>query len=111
MVCHGVNIEEQSSVTHVQVLLSICQLIVFNTLGRKKQNALATHHSKTREPPLPVYLGVPLHNKTRKHGLVEALYDLGLSVSYDRVLEISIDVGTKICHYYGRLNAVCPPQL
>ena len=43
---------------------------------------------------------------TRKQDLVEMLYDLGLSVSCDRVLEISMDVGTKICNYYNRLKSV-----
>ena len=70
-----------------------------------------TRHNKSRESPLPVYLGVFLHNKTRKRELVDMFYELGLSVSYDRVLEISTDQGTKICKYYDRLNTVCPPQL
>ena len=52
-----------------------------------------------------------MHTKTRKRALVESLYELGLSVSYDRVLEISTDVGTKICEFYDRLKTVCPPQL
>ena len=42
---------------------------------------------------------------------MENLYELGLSVSHDRVLEISTDVGTKICKFYDRLKTVCPPQL
>ena len=58
-----------------------------------------------------MFLGVFLHNKTSKRELVDTLYELGLSVSYDRVLEISTDLDTKICQYYDRLNTVCPPQL
>ena len=60
---------------------------------------------------LPVYLGILMHTKTRKRALVESLYELGLSVSYDRVLEISTDVGTKICEFYDRLKTVCPHSL
>ena len=111
MICHGTNITEQSLVTQRQAILSICQLIVFNSLAHSGKQTQATRHNKSREPPLPVYLGVLLHTKTRKRALVEVLYDLGLSVSYDRVLEISTDVGTKICKYYDKLNTVCPPQL
>ncbi len=111
MICHGANITEQSLVSKSQAPLSICQLILFNCLGRSEKHVQRTRHNKSREPPLPVYLGVLLHTKTRKRDLVEMLYDLGLSVSYDRVLEISTDVGTKICNYYNRLNTVCPPQL
>ncbi len=47
---------------------------------------------------------------TRKRNLVDTLHELGLSVSYDRVLEISTDLGSKICKYYNRLDTVCPPQ-
>ena len=110
MLCYGANITEQSLVSQTQALLSICQLIVFNSSvpsGMKKHR----RHSKFREPPLPVYLGVLLHNKTRKRGLVDTFHDMGLSISYDRVLEISTDIGTKICECYDRMNTVCPPQL
>lgn len=60
---------------------------------------------------MPVYLGVMLHTKTRKRELVDTLYDLGLSVSYDRVLEISSEFGYKLCSLYHREKAVCPPKL
>lgn len=111
MLCDGANITQQSRSTQNQAQLSICQLIVFNSLLRRKKQTPMTRHNKSREPPLPVYLGVFLHNKTRKRELVDTLYELGLSVSYDRVLEISTDLGTKICKYYDSLNTVCPPQL
>ena len=52
-----------------------------------------------------------IHTKTRKRELVDQLFDLGLSVSYDRVLEISTELGNKVCHYYQTQKAVCPPQL
>ena len=61
--------------------------------------------------PLAIYLGVMIHTKTRKRELVDQLFDLGLSVSYDRVLEISTELGNKVCHYYQTQKAVCPPQL
>ena len=111
MLCDGANIKEQSLTTQNQAQLSICQLIVFNSLLRRKKKTLMTRHNKSRELPLPVFLGVFLHNKTRKRELVDKFHELGLSVTYDRVLEISTDLGTKICKYYDRLNTVCPPQL
>ena len=60
-------------------------------------------HSKYCEPPLPVYLGILLHTKTGKYDLVEQFLDMGLSVSYDRVIKISSDVGTAICKCYVKL--------
>ena len=52
-----------------------------------------------------------IHTKTRKQGLVDTLFDLGLCMSYDRVLDISTELGNKICHHYAVHKAVCPPQL
>lgn len=52
-----------------------------------------------------------IHTKTRKRALVDTLFDLGLSISYDRVLGISTELGNKILHHYEVEKAVCPPEL
>ena len=39
------------------------------------------------------------------------MFDLGLSISYDRVLEISTAMGNCVCEQYHRDGAVCPPNL
>ena len=70
-----------------------------------------TRHDKSREPPLPIYIGTLMHNKTRKRELVKKMFELGLSVSYGLVLEISTEAGTAISRHYEQLDAVCPPQL
>jgi len=49
--------------------------------------------------------------KPRKCQVVDSLYELGLSISYDQVLEISSDLGNKICLHYMREKAICPPKL
>ena len=56
------------------------------------------------------HVGVMLHTKTRKRDLVDTMYQLGLSISYNRVLEISTELG-NICHHYHVTNGVCPPEL
>ena len=78
---------------------------------RKNHSSSIIRHNQERETPLPIYLGVLIHTKTRKRELVEILYELGLSVSYSRVLGISTELGNKICHHYKITNAVCPPEL
>ena len=52
-----------------------------------------------------------LHSKTQKRELVDKLFELGLSVSYDRVLNISTELGNKVCHHYETKGVVCPPEL
>ena len=78
---------------------------------RENQHSLRTKRSQVRETPLPIYLGVLVHTKTRKRELVDRLYELGLSISYDRVLTISAELVDNICHYYEMEKAVCPPEL
>ena len=52
-----------------------------------------------------------VHSKTRKRELVDILFSLGLSISYDRVLSISTELGNKVCYHYQHENVACPPKL
>ena len=52
-----------------------------------------------------------IHTKIQKRELVDNLYELGLSISYDHVLEISAKLGNKICHWCMMEKAICPPKL
>lgn len=60
---------------------------------------------------MPVYLGVLIHTKTHRRDLVDELYRLGLSISYDRVLSILSELGNNICRYFLLEGAVSPPKL
>ena len=52
-----------------------------------------------------------IHTKTRKRSVLDALFNLGLCISYDRVLDISTALGNTVCHNYEMQAAVCPPNL
>ena len=52
-----------------------------------------------------------LHAETRKRGLIGKLYDLGLSIHYDRVLELSTEMGNKVCTHFESEGVVCPLEL
>lgn len=103
MILFGPNIESQTSISanQRQKALTLGQLAVFNCV-QCTARGISSRHSKKREPPLPVYIGAMIHTKTRKRGLIDKMFHLGLSVSYDRVLQISTDLGntiTKVCNY------------
>ena len=42
---------------------------------------------------------------------IDKLYYLGMCVSYDRLLQISTDMGNKACADYQQTGDVCPPKL
>ena len=58
-----------------------------------------------------MYLGLSAHAKTRSRELVDNLYDLGLSVSYDRVMSISTNLGNGVCRRFEEEKVVCPTNL
>ncbi|CAG2200415.1 unnamed protein product [Mytilus edulis] len=57
---------------------------------------LSNRHMKDHEPPDCAYLGIMIHCKTRKRDLVDTFCKLGLSVSYNRVLEISTSMANEV---------------
>jgi hypothetical protein len=61
--------------------------------------------------PLPIYIGVMLYAATRKKSIIDRLFDLGLCVLYDRVLNLTDDLAAAVCKFYTDQNVVCPPQL
>ena len=55
-------------------------------------------HDREREAPLPLYLGLLLHNKTWERELIANLFHNGLSVSY-RDLQLSRDEANRAIDY------------
>ena len=83
MVLNGTNINTQlSSASVPQPTLSLAQLLMFNCSVRRRENvtACSTKHNQERETPLPIYLCVMVHTKTRKRELVDTLYGMGVSL-------------------------------
>ena len=48
-----------------------------------------------------------MHKLTRE--LVDRLFNLGLSISYDRVLRLSAEMGNSVCQRFHMQQVVCPP--
>ena len=48
------------------------------------------------ETPFSVGLGIHVHKETRSKKLLECLSDLGLSISYDKVMKIENDLGNAV---------------
>ena len=86
MVLNEPNIVAQSSSTAMpQSVLIVSQLLMHNSMVQHcKDVTNITRHSKESEIPSPIYLGVMIHTKTQMHELVDDLFELGISVSYDR---------------------------
>ena len=96
----GSSIKKDSDhINETQAALTIAQLLQYNSSFCRYSSVLkssSTYHSTDRKPPLMAYVGLLLHAKTRKRGLIDKLHDLGMSVSCDRVLAISTAMGNAV---------------
>ena len=113
MILYGPNIKTQSihSLTP-QAVLTLSQLLKFNSFACcRGDSSHAIKHMEGRETPFPQYLGVMIHTKTRKRELVDALFELGLCISHDRVLNISALLGNSLCNQFEVEKIVCHPKL
>ncbi len=104
------NTSSTNNAEDVQQCLTISQLILYNC-KKNSTNFQAQRHSSKREPPLSVYFGLKTHTETRSKELINILYNLGVSCSYDRVMQIEKDLEKSICNYFQKLDMVCPPHL
>jgi len=108
MLLSGSGIKDQD-VKESQSCLTISQAILFNL--KKTGSTTASRHSRKNEPPLPLYIGLNVHTQTRSKKLISELCCLGLSVSYDRILELENQITSSLCQHSNEIGLVCPSQL
>ena len=89
----------------------MAQLLQYNCYARYREGAKTFRHSKERETPFPVFMGMSMYAKTRKKVLIDLLHDNGLSIPYDRVLEVSAQLGDAAVGKYTEEGVVCPSIL
>src|SRR6218665_3385685 len=104
----GINREEQ---IYSQTCHTICRLIVFNSKNKTTLPGKKIRHSLTGEPPLPIYFGLEIHAGLRSKKLVDRLFNLGMSISYDRVQQIERQIEITILKRFQSEGVVCPSQL
>ena len=113
MILEGPSIQDHSEST-TSAALSIAQLMKFNSVKHKRKLATQSatvRHSTDQETPMPTYIGLMVFVHTRKRDLVDRLHSLGISISYDRVLPLSAQLGSNICEQFHREHVVCSPKL
>ncbi|KAE8741877.1 hypothetical protein FOCC_FOCC012580 [Frankliniella occidentalis] len=94
--------------------LTISQLIVYNFHKTKPQsspNSDHSRHSKSFEPTLPLHLGLSLYSHSRSKQLTDHLHGLGISISSNRVMEITSTLCKLVVERAKEEKVVCPPNL
>ena len=107
MLLNGTDVKDQTP-EDSQATLTVAQLILFNL--KKHKSSFKVRHSLDRDPPLPFYLGMKIHTEIRSKSLIKQLYNLGLSASYDRILQIESQLATGACQNFKSKGVVVPAQ-
>ena len=111
MMLEGPSIHDHNEAS-TSAALSIAQLLKFNSIKHKLKQATPTdRHSIDQETPVSIYIGLMLYAHSRKSDLVDRLYSLGMSISYDHVLRLTAQMGSSVCEKFHREHVVCPPKL
>ena len=98
MILGDVNIENTDA-QKTQECLIVCQTILFSAKEKTptKSKAGQTRHTKSQEPPLPLFIYSIQHLCIDKDKtLITKLYQMGVSVSYQRVLELMNMIATVV---------------
>ena len=114
MIVHVVDIKSQLRFGASKTHSAMAQLLQYNCQSRYKEGASTYRHFKELKIPFSLFLGMPVYAKTWKSVLVDMLHDLGRSISYDRVLEISAQLEDEAIRRYqeedipGRRGGLSP---
>ena len=108
---YGVDITSHLNHGVVQSDVAIAQLLQYNCYSKYTEGSKYLRHAKHRETPFPIYVGMKVFAKTRKRELIDKLHQNGISISYNRVLELSGQLGENVIKQYVKDDVVCPPIL
>ena len=112
MVLEGTNINSESFYATNPAALSLAQLNKFTSVKRKRRKrTIRPRQTLSQETPLPVYLELMIHSKTRIKGVIEKLAALGLSITYNRVSETQEEVMKQEIKSFDEMGLVCPKNL
>ena len=95
--------------THIP-LLSLLQLIHFNTI-RQRRNSGTSRHTSVHYVPLSVYVALSLPSQKRRPFLVDKFHDLALSISYDPMFVLLTQLGNSAYMQFESNGVICAIKL
>ena len=110
LIFNGVNLKDQDR-HESQACLTVGQIILYNTRRRPSDPAVKMRHTLLREPPIPVYIGLNIHQQVRSKKLIQQLHQMGISISYARVIELEDWIATSVCEQFKEDGIVAPACL
>ena len=101
--CNNVSNYSQATLTTAQIITSNCR--------KKKRKTLkntSTHNSSSRETPFVIYTSLKIYATFSSRALIDKFFQLGICVSYTRVLEIMKYLYEKLRSSFSTHNTFIP---
>jgi hypothetical protein len=108
MVISGKNLKNQTHLS--QPIKTIFQLFLLNA-RKKVKDSDHFRHTLQREPPIAMYIALKTRSLLRSRSLVDALFQLGICISYKRITGVDDQVAIASCERFEADNVVVPPHL
>ena len=105
-----INIEGKCS----QTVLTVVGLITYNISTMKKYritNLHNRHHDKDKETSINIYFGLKLYSTVLSRTFIDCLFQLGICVSYDRILSIAKSLYKTLRNIFGYHKIFLPTDL
>ena len=95
-----------------QACLTASQVKLYNVKRRpSSKDDVKIQHNLQREPPIPVYIGMNIYQITRSQKIIEQFYQMGISISYDRFMELEEWIAISVCERFEEDGIVAPACL
>ncbi len=100
--------EDASSINaRTRVACTISQLICSNA-AKSSSQATTLYQSRQRVMPFPLYVGLKLHVNDRQRQIIGFFHSAGISVSYDRVMEVRKSFARAVSKHWNDDGIVVP---
>lgn len=96
-----------------RVVSAIAQQIIYNTCGESHHTTKPTsiRHSKEHETPFPLYQGLKLHGDGNQKAQINRANAFGISVSYNRVMEVKRSIAQAVVKQCVQDGVVLPTNM
>lgn len=94
---------QKHAMSLVQSTVSMC--LTEHQIGNKKSDVIKT----TREMPQQLAVGLAIHQSVCSKGLVNMLHGFGMSVEYNRLLEVESQIETSVLKRMKQNNGLFLP--
>ena len=115
MVIEGPCNNEQSEYPTTSPALAIAQLLKCNSVWhRRRESPITTSNvrrSTAQETHVPMYIGLLVRAQTRRRERVDRFSHIGVSITYDRVLRLSSQLGETVMRQFHKAQVECPPKM